>query len=128
MWTRSTRGARERVLAGCCAVERMVAAVTTSDAAQALALSMQLPWSSPLYVLCSIRAKRTHIPCCSVAMVFMPNDDALEAQSKAIYERIATAEGFKVLGWREVPIETRWVLATWRKAAVARGARGHAGM
>lgn len=44
----------------------------------------------------------------SVAMVFVPNDDGLEAQARAIYERVAAAEGFTVLGWRDVPIDPRW--------------------
>ena len=39
-------------------------------------------------------------------MVFLPSDDALEAQCRAIYERVAGAEGFDVLGWRDVPVDT----------------------
>jgi glutamate synthase (ferredoxin) len=37
-------------------------------------------------------------------MVFMPNDDAAEAESKAIFEEVAAKEGCKVLGWRKVPV------------------------
>lgn len=43
---------------------------------------------------------------CGVGMIFIPNDDAIEAKCRAIYESVAKAEGFKVLGWREVPIDT----------------------
>ena len=39
-------------------------------------------------------------------MVFLPSDDALEARCRAIYERVAGAEGFDVLGWRDVPVDT----------------------
>ena len=42
---------------------------------------------------------------CGVGMVFIPDDDAVEAKAKAIYESVAKAEGFKVLGWRDVPVD-----------------------
>lgn len=38
-------------------------------------------------------------------MVFLPNDDALEAKSKAIVDKVCATEGMKVLGWREVPVD-----------------------
>ena len=41
----------------------------------------------------------------SVGMIFMPNDDKLEAASKAILEAVAKKEGLKVLGWRKVPVK-----------------------
>ncbi len=40
----------------------------------------------------------------SVGMVFLPNDDALEAQSIKIFNEVAEKEGLKVLGWRDVPV------------------------
>lgn len=43
---------------------------------------------------------------CGVGMIFIPNDDAVEAKAKEIYESVAKAEGFNVLGWRDVPIDT----------------------
>ena len=42
---------------------------------------------------------------CGVGMVFIPDDDSVEAKAKAIYESVAKAEGFKVLGWRDVPVD-----------------------
>lgn len=42
---------------------------------------------------------------CGVGMVFIPDDDAVEAKAKEIYASVAKAEGFKVLGWRDVPID-----------------------
>lgn len=41
---------------------------------------------------------------CGVGMCFLPNDDKLEAQSKAIFESVCKKEGVKVLGWRTVPV------------------------
>lgn len=41
----------------------------------------------------------------SVGMIFMPNDDAVEKQCKKIYEDAIAAEGFKLLGWRSVPVK-----------------------
>lgn len=38
-------------------------------------------------------------------MVFMPNDDQLEAQCKQILEAVCAKEGVKVLGWRKVPVD-----------------------
>jgi len=35
-------------------------------------------------------------------MVFMPNDDALEAQCKGIYEAAIAKEGMQLIGWRQV--------------------------
>lgn len=37
-------------------------------------------------------------------MLFLPNDDALEAQAKSIIDDVVAAEGLKVLGYRKVPV------------------------
>jgi len=53
--------------------------------------------------MCMRMFTHTHNSCVhSVGMVFMPNDDALEAQSKAIYEAAIAKEGMQLLGWRQV--------------------------
>lgn len=36
--------------------------------------------------------------------MFLPNDDALEAQAKSILEDAVAAEGLKLLGYRTVPV------------------------
>lgn len=38
-------------------------------------------------------------------MLFLPNSDALEAQAKAIIDEVVSAEGLKVLGYRQVPVD-----------------------
>jgi glutamate synthase (ferredoxin) len=38
-------------------------------------------------------------------MLFLPNDDALEAQAKSIIDEVVSAEGLKVLGYRQVPVD-----------------------
>lgn len=38
-------------------------------------------------------------------MLFLPNDDALEAQAKSIIDEVVAAEGLKVLGYRKVPVD-----------------------
>jgi hypothetical protein len=43
-------------------------------------------------------------PLRSVGQVFIPNDDAIEVQCRAIYESVAASEGFTVAGWRDVPV------------------------
>ncbi|KAL4447262.1 hypothetical protein ABPG77_007295 [Micractinium sp. CCAP 211/92] len=40
-----------------------------------------------------------------VGMLFIPNDDALEAKCKEIFEAVAKAENFKVVAWRDVPVD-----------------------
>jgi glutamate synthase (ferredoxin) len=39
-----------------------------------------------------------------VGMIFLPADGAAAAQARQIAEAIAQEEGFKILGWREVPV------------------------
>jgi glutamate synthase (NADPH/NADH) large chain len=50
----------------------------------------------------------------AVGMAFLPDDDALAAEAVAEVERIATEEGLKVLGWRDVPTAPQLVGATAR--------------
>lgn len=39
-------------------------------------------------------------------MVFLPNDDTLEAASRQIVEDVVAAEGrCRVVGWRKVPVD-----------------------
>jgi hypothetical protein len=42
---------------------------------------------------------------CSVGMLFLPNDDAVEAQCKTILEATLAQEGLKLLGYRTVPVK-----------------------
>lgn len=44
-------------------------------------------------------------PACSVGMLFMPNDDALEAQARSLLEESVSAEGLTLLGYRQVPVD-----------------------
>lgn len=44
--------------------------------------------------------------CCRVGMVFLPNDDKLEAESRQILEDVVAAEGrCHIVGWRKVPVD-----------------------
>lgn len=38
-------------------------------------------------------------------MLFMPNDDALEAQARSLLEESVSAEGLTLLGYRQVPVD-----------------------
>lgn len=38
-------------------------------------------------------------------MLFFPNDDDLEARSRAIVEDVLSREGLTLLGWRPVPVD-----------------------
>ena len=57
--------------------------------------------------------------CRSVGMIFMPNDDKLEATSKAIFDEVAKKEGLKVIGWRKVPVKDE-VVGRFAKATQPR--------
>ena len=50
---------------------------------------------------------------CSVGMMFIPNDDALEAKCKEIFEAVAKAENFKARGTDGEPAVQRQP-AAWR--------------
>ncbi|KAK9827155.1 hypothetical protein WJX74_008527 [Apatococcus lobatus] len=48
--------------------------------------------------------------CTGVGMVFLPNDDGLEAQSKQIIEDVVAREGHcKLIGFRDVPVDNEVV-------------------
>ena len=42
---------------------------------------------------------------CGVAMTFLPDDDGAAAAAMALMEEKSAAEGFEVLGWRDVPTD-----------------------
>uniref|UniRef100_A0A7N0THN9 glutamate synthase (ferredoxin) n=1 Tax=Kalanchoe fedtschenkoi TaxID=63787 RepID=A0A7N0THN9_KALFE len=44
-----------------------------------------------------------------VGMVFVPKDDTLAGEAKAVVEKIFIQEGLEVLGWRTVPIDSNIV-------------------
>jgi glutamate synthase domain-containing protein 1 len=52
-------------------------------------------------------------------MLFLPNDDALEAQAKAIIDDVVAGEGLKVLGYRQVPVD-QGVVGRFAKATQPR--------
>jgi glutamate synthase (ferredoxin) len=52
---------------------------------------------------------------CGVGQVFIPDDDAVEAKCRAIYQAAAAAEGFEVLAWRDVPVDLSVVGPVARK-------------
>jgi hypothetical protein len=56
-----------------------------------------------LYVCCAAVPARLSLR--SVGMLFLPNDDALEAQAKAIIDDVVASEGLKLLGYRQVPVD-----------------------
>ena len=42
---------------------------------------------------------------CSVGMLFLPDDDKLEAEARRVIEDVVAAEGrCRIAGWREVPV------------------------
>lgn len=63
-------------------------------------LMTQIPWALLQSEIPGLSPEK-----CGVGMIFFPDDDEIEAKAKGIYESVAKAEGFNVLGWRDVPID-----------------------
>src|SRR5450432_894557 len=51
-----------------------------------------------------------------VGMVFLPNDPGSRAACEHLFEKVIRDEGQRVLGWREVPVESRMLGPTARKS------------
>ena len=62
--------------------------------------SSSIPQFTLQYAHCN-----AHCTPCSVGMLFIPNDDALEAQCRAVFERVAAAENFKVHYCRQLRLQ-----------------------
>lgn len=67
-------------------------------------LMTRIPWGLLKKEFPSLNEKT-----CGVGMVFIPDDDSVEEQAKAMYQKVADAEGFTVLGWRDVPVDVTYV-------------------
>ncbi|EFN57991.1 hypothetical protein CHLNCDRAFT_142154 [Chlorella variabilis] len=63
-------------------------------------LMTKLPWELFKAEMPQLKEETT-----GVGMMFIPNDDALEARCKEIFEKVAKDENFKVVAWREVPVD-----------------------
>lgn len=55
----------------------------------------------------NIGIKLPKAPKYAVGMVFLPREPAARLQCEGIFERIIEEEGQKVLGWRDVPVDSR---------------------
>ncbi|GIL70387.1 hypothetical protein Vretimale_3573 [Volvox reticuliferus] len=83
---------------GC--MEHRGACSADNDSGDGAGLMTQIPWRLLKKELPQLNELTT-----GVGMVFMPNDDQLEAQCKQILESVCTKEGVKVVGWRKVPVD-----------------------
>eukprot|EP00200_Dunaliella_tertiolecta_P000313 CAMPEP_0202365904 /NCGR_PEP_ID=MMETSP1126-20121109/16736_1 /ASSEMBLY_ACC=CAM_ASM_000457 /TAXON_ID=3047 /ORGANISM="Dunaliella tertiolecta, Strain CCMP1320" /LENGTH=1645 /DNA_ID=CAMNT_0048960861 /DNA_START=31 /DNA_END=4971 /DNA_ORIENTATION=+ len=83
---------------GC--MEHRGACSADDDSGDGAGLMLQVPWK-----LLKGEFPQLNEASSGVGMVFMPNDDALEAQCKAIYEANIAKEGMQLLGWRQVPVK-----------------------
>ncbi|PNH05784.1 Ferredoxin-dependent glutamate synthase, chloroplastic [Tetrabaena socialis] len=83
---------------GC--MEHRGACSADDDSGDGAGLMTQIPWKLLKQEMPQLNELTT-----GVGMVFMPNNDELEAQSKQILEAVCAKEGVKVLGWRKVPVD-----------------------
>eukprot|EP00882_Tetradesmus_deserticola_P001840 GHRQ01001973.1.p1 GENE.GHRQ01001973.1~~GHRQ01001973.1.p1 ORF type:complete len:1051 (+),score=503.61 GHRQ01001973.1:46-3198(+) len=82
---------------GC--MEHRGACSADDDSGDGAGLMTQIPWKLLKKEMPSINEATT-----GVGMLFLPNDDALEAQARSIVEEVVGAEGLSLLGWRQVPV------------------------
>ncbi|KAG2445645.1 hypothetical protein HXX76_000255 [Chlamydomonas incerta] len=82
---------------GC--MEHRGACSADDDSGDGAGLMTQIPWKLLKKEMPALNETTT-----GVGMVFMPNNDALEAQCKQILEQVCAKEGVKVVGWRKVPV------------------------
>ncbi|GLC45038.1 Ferredoxin-dependent glutamate synthase 1, chloroplastic/mitochondrial [Pleodorina starrii] len=83
---------------GC--MEHRGACSADNDSGDGAGLMTQIPWKLLKKEMPQLNELTT-----GVGMVFMPNNDELEAQCKQILESVCAKEGVKVLGWRKVPVD-----------------------
>eukprot|EP00879_Flechtneria_rotunda_P013236 GHRR01013821.1.p1 GENE.GHRR01013821.1~~GHRR01013821.1.p1 ORF type:complete len:818 (+),score=242.98 GHRR01013821.1:285-2456(+) len=82
---------------GC--MEHRGACSADDDSGDGAGLMTQIPWKLLKQDVPALNEATT-----GVGMLFLPNDDALEAQAKSILEEVVSAEGLKLLGYRQVPV------------------------
>ncbi|KAI8464547.1 MAG: ferredoxin-dependent glutamate synthase [Monoraphidium minutum] len=97
---------------GC--MEHRGACSADDDSGDGAGLMTQIPWK-----LIARDIPAAAEGSCGVGMLFLPNDDALEAQSKAILEGVLAKEGLELLGFRQVPVKKE-VVGRFAKATQPR--------
>jgi glutamate synthase domain-containing protein 1 len=70
-----------------------------SDSGDGAGMMTQIPWELFKSMVSGDDIKKT-----GVGMMFLPQDDAKRKTAKEAIEGVAKANGLKVLGWREVPV------------------------
>mmetsp|Transcript_9319 Transcript_9319/g.16479 ORF Transcript_9319/g.16479 Transcript_9319/m.16479 type:complete len:1638 (+) Transcript_9319:28-4941(+) len=97
---------------GC--MEHRGACSADDDSGDGAGLMTQIPWK-----LLQKEMPQLNEATSGVGMLFMPNDDKLEAECKKIYEEVLAKEGMKLLGWRAVPVKPE-VVGRFAKATQPR--------
>jgi glutamate synthase (ferredoxin) len=100
---------------GC--MEHRGACSADDDSGDGAGLMTQIPWK-----LLQAEFPAAEEGTTGVGMVFFPNDDALEAQAKAILEAVLAKEGLSLLGYRAVPVKHE-VVGRFAKATQPRFAQ-----
>ncbi|MEW5312720.1 MAG: hypothetical protein WDW38_004333 [Sanguina aurantia] len=85
-----------------------------NDSGDGAGLMTQVPWKL-------FKEEMPHLNevTMGAGMMFLPNDDAAEAQAKAVTEEMVAKEGLKVVAWRQVPIDSS-VVGQFSKATQPR--------
>ncbi|KAF8065477.1 hypothetical protein HT031_003078 [Scenedesmus sp. PABB004] len=97
---------------GC--MEHRGACSADDDSGDGAGLMTQIPWK-----LLQKEFPAANEATTGVGMLFLPNDDGLEAQAKAILEEVVAAEGLSLLGYRAVPVD-KAVVGRFAKATQPR--------
>ncbi|CAD7701884.1 unnamed protein product [Ostreobium quekettii] len=89
-----------KALRGLGCMEHRGACLADYDSGDGAGVMSQVPWAILKKQFPDLDESTT-----GVGMVFLPNDDDLEAESRAIVEEVVSKEGLTLLGWRDVPVD-----------------------
>eukprot|EP00241_Pyramimonas_parkeae_P000420 CAMPEP_0114250742 /NCGR_PEP_ID=MMETSP0058-20121206/14870_1 /TAXON_ID=36894 /ORGANISM="Pyramimonas parkeae, CCMP726" /LENGTH=1531 /DNA_ID=CAMNT_0001364439 /DNA_START=430 /DNA_END=5025 /DNA_ORIENTATION=+ len=73
------------------------------DSGDGAGIMVQVPWKI-LEAWASAEGKEFDQHKTGLAQVFLPNDEAAAAASKKVMEQVLEGEGFRLVGWRVVPV------------------------
>lgn len=101
-----SHGILQQALAACSCMEHRGATSSDNISGDGAGVMTAIPWQllAPM-VDASKRLNADGSPATGVAMAFMPKDAATHAKTVILMEQVAQANGFKIVGWRDVPVD-----------------------
>ena len=98
----------QQSLAACACMEHRGATSSDNISGDGAGIMTTIPWellTSLVDAKAQSRRNSDGSAATGVAMVFMPRDAAVHAATVKLIDDIAASNGFKILGWRDVPVD-----------------------